>query len=392
MNLRKTRGVDLKTVDSRDKLKPRASKEPYWQALSSGRYLGFRPSVGMGQGTWLARFHDAGTGAKPSRTLGDFGTLAPSKRFDAAKREAEEWFNHLSGGGSKESITVRQACERYVEGNAEAAGRFARTVYGDAIAKVQVAKLTRAQVQNWRKRLEAMPALVAKNPKGKPVYRPRSAGTVNRDMVPLRAALNLALDHGDALNDQAWRVALRPTKRADGRRNIYLDKAQRRALLDHLPEDARAFARGLCLLPLRPGALAGLKAGDFDARRAELVIERDKAGEGRAILVEGETLAMLKAQARYKLPAAPLFARADGAAWQAYMWKDPIKVAAKKAKLPAEVVAYTLRHSTITDLVQGGLDLLTVAQVSGTSVAMIEKHYGHLQRNRAAQALAGLAL
>ncbi|MBV2208204.1 MAG: tyrosine-type recombinase/integrase [Thermomonas sp.] len=392
MNLRKARGIDLKTVDSRDKLKPRASKEPYWQALSSGRYLGFRPSVGTGQGTWLARFHDVDTGAKPSRTLGDFGTLAPSKRFDAAKREAEEWFNHLSGGGSKESITVRQACERYAEGNAEAAGRFARTVYNDAIAKVQVAKLTRVQVQNWRKRLEAMPALVAKNPKGEPIYRPRSAGTVNRDMVPLRAALNLALDHGDALNDQAWRVALRPTKKADGRRNIYLDKAQRRALLDHLPEDVRAFARGLCLLPLRPGALAGLKAGDFDARRGELVIERDKAGEGRAILVEGETLAMLKAQARYKLPAAPLFARVDGAAWQAYMWKDPIKAAAKKAKLPAEVVAYTLRHSTITDLVQGGLDLLTVAQVSGTSVAMIEKHYGHLQRNRAAQALAGLAL
>ena len=58
----------------------------------------------------------------------------------------------------------------------------------------------------------------------------------------------------------------------------------------------------------------------------------------------------------------------------------------------AGVVAYTLRHSTITDLVQGGLDLLTVAQVSGTSVAMIEKHYGHLQRDRAAAALAGLAL
>ena len=46
----------------------------------------------------------------------------------------------------------------------------------------------------------------------------------------------------------------------------------------------------------------------------------------------------------------------------------------------------------ITDLVVNGLDLLTVAQISGTSVAMIEKHYGHLQADRAAAALAMLAL
>jgi site-specific recombinase XerD len=54
--------------------------------------------------------------------------------------------------------------------------------------------------------------------------------------------------------------------------------------------------------------------------------------------------------------------------------------------------AYALRHSTITDLVTGGLDLMTVAQVSGTSVVMIERHYAHLQSDRAAAALAGLVL
>jgi site-specific recombinase XerD len=51
-----------------------------------------------------------------------------------------------------------------------------------------------------------------------------------------------------------------------------------------------------------------------------------------------------------------------------------------------------LRHSTITDLVTGGLDLFTVAKISGTSVAMIEKHYGHLQREHARQALKMLSL
>ena len=382
--------TDLSTVRSRDKLKPQ--REPYWHKLATGHFLGYRPStIGKG-GFWIARQYDPDTRKKLLRSLGDFGHLPDSERFSSASREAREWFDHLSGGGSRKSLTVRDACERYALGSKEAAGRFARTVYDDPIAKIEVSKLTKEQVRKWRKRLEAAPALVSR-PKGKDaVTRARAPATINRDMVPLRAALNLALDHGDAINDQAWRVALRPIKKADGRRNHYLDRDQRRALLEHLPDDVRAFAHGLCLLPLRPGALADLKVGDFDLRRNELVIGRDKAGEGRKILVQDETADVLHAQIRGRLPAAPMFARWDGAAWKAYMWKDPIKEAAKAAGLSTDVVAYTLRHSTITDLVQSGLDLLTIAQVSGTSVAMIEKHYGHLQRAKAAAALATLAL
>ena len=381
--------MDLGTVKNREKLKPQ--REPYWQRLATGQFLGFRPSsVGTG-GTWIARHYDPETRKKPIQSLGDFGHLPPSDRFSAASKVAREWFDHLSGGGSQATITVRDACERYAAENPEAAGRFQQFVYADAIAKVSVSKLTKEQVRSWRKRLEATPAFVARN-KGEPITRPRSPATVNRDMVPLRAALNLALDHGDALNDQAWRVGLRPNKKADGRRNLYLDRDQRRALLAKLPDDAAAFARGLCLLPLRPGALAALRVSDFDSRRNELAIDHDKAGDGRKILLPVETAAMLQEQAKSKLPAAPLFARWDGKPWQSYMWKGPIREAAQAAELPAGVVAYTLRHSTITDLVQGGLDLLTIAQVSGTSVAMIEKHYGHLQRKRAAAALAGLAL
>jgi hypothetical protein len=41
--------------------------------------------------------------------------------------------------------------------------------------------------------------------------------------------------------------------------------------------------------------------------------------------------------------------------------------------------------------VTDGLDLFTVAQVSGTSIAMIEAHYGHLQQEHARSALERLA-
>jgi integrase len=60
---------------------------------------------------------------------------------------------------------------------------------------------------------------------------------------------------------------------------------------------------------------------------------------------------------------------------------------------PEKACAYALRHSTITDLIAlHRLDTLTVAQLSGTSLQMIEKHYGHLLRDHAAAALAHLAI
>ncbi|MBN8224777.1 MAG: tyrosine-type recombinase/integrase [Xanthomonadales bacterium] len=382
--------MDLKTVERRDKLKPR--REPYWQSLSAGQYLGFRPSAGSGQGTWLARFYDPDSGKRPNRSLGDFGELPPGRRFDAAKRSAEEWFAILSRGGSAEDLTVREACERYAAGDADAAKRFPRYVYDDPVARIRLRRLREHHVKEWRARLEAMPALVTRNSSGKPVTRPRAPATVNRDMVAFRAALNAALARGEVDSALAWRRALQPTPNANGRRDLYLNKNQRRALLAELPADAQALCRGLCLLPLRPGALAALIVGDFDRVTNSLRIRLDKANADRCVLLPELTAALLKDLCRDKLPQAPLFSRADGSPWNKDAWKVPIKLAASAAALPSATTAYTLRHSTITDLVTGGLDLLTVAQISGTSVRMIEKHYGHLRADHAAAALAGLML
>jgi len=64
----------------------------------------------------------------------------------------------------------------------------------------------------------------------------------------------------------------------------------------------------------------------------------------------------------------------------------------RAANLPVAVSARKQRHRVITDLIRAGIPILTVAQLSGTSVAMIEKHYGHLVRDDAEQALAVLAI
>lgn len=67
-----------------------------------------------GIATWVVKYRNADTGKRDKRSLGEFVDLAPSQRYDAARRQAEEGFAHLSKGGSTEVVTVKQACENYV--------------------------------------------------------------------------------------------------------------------------------------------------------------------------------------------------------------------------------------------------------------------------------------
>ncbi len=85
-----------------------------------------------------------------------------------------------------------------------------------------------------------------------------------------------------------------------------------------------------------------------------------------------------------------LFIRTSGKQWARDGWDWFIKRAAKTAGLPENTVAYTLRHSVITDLIGVGLDALTVARLSGTSLEMIDRHYGHLLAKQAAVGLQSL--
>lgn len=395
--------ANFETVAQQAKLKPR--KAPYWRRLAVGQHIGARKTeAGL---HWQAKAYDPATQKEAVKSLGDFGDLPANERYSAAVKAALVWFEHVGKGGQRDSLTVAKAWRRYADHQRKTKGdsaaddtlaRFKRYIENDPIAGVALEKLTKRHVDEWRNRVAGQPAMrVKRGPRCRvqtpqPAPKAKSPGTLNRDMVPMRAALNLALADGYVTSDHAWRQALKPIKNADGRRTLYLDRDQRRTLIDHLPDDAAAFVRGLSLLPLRPGALASLTVGDFNAKQSTLRIGTDKTGAGRTVLLPDATADLFRAHAKGKLPAAPLLARWDGSAWNKDAWKGPIKAAAAAAGLPPETTAYSLRHSTITDLVSAGLDLFTVAALAGTSVAMIEKHYGHLQQERARDALAGLVL
>lgn len=374
-------------VDTRAKLKLR--RDPYWLRIVQGRYVGFRRMSTSTPGTWLARYYDGETYKYQRLNVDE--SLPEKNRYAAAKTAAEVWFLHLDRGGSTGASSVKAACAVYVEhlkiekseaAAADAKGRFKRLIDGDPLGPIELQKLAPRHVVAWKGRVLAAGG---------------SRGSYNRNATALRAALNLAYKRREVSSDHAWLHELVPFTKADGQRTLYLDRAARRLLIENAPAEVRPLLTALALVPMRPGELVNLRVEHLDAAQRILNVPGGKTS-ARPIPLGAEAMAHFKECATDKLPGAWLIARKDGGQWDRFAWGAAIREAVAAAKLPKATCAYTLRHSSITDLVTGnppetdGLDLFTVAKIAGTSVLMIERHYGHLQREHARTAMEGLSM
>jgi len=72
-----------------------------------------------------------------------------------------------------------------------------------------------------------------------------------------------------------------------------------------------------------------------------------------------------------------MFLNADGTRWKRERWAKEFRDARAVAGLP-DAVLYCFRHTYISMAIKSGMDVFTIARMTGTSVAMIQKHYGHL--------------
>jgi integrase len=101
-------------------------------------------------------------------------------------------------------------------------------------------------------------------------------------------------------------------------------------------------------------------------------------------VLTNDALAFFKRQAKGKTPKAPLLVDPTGNPWGRHKWADEVQaaIAAVNAKargesrIPKGASAYSFRHARISELLQDyGIDPLTVAHQTGTSLRMIEQHY-----------------
>jgi integrase len=341
-----------------------ARREPYWGApLGRGRTLGFR-KISDGEGSWVARTRSE-TGQKVYRAL---GFASNTFDYEKAREAAIEWFEAQDAGVANAEITVSKACEDYVKDRRQEKGeacahdaqkRFERTVYATPFGATELSKLRTPRIRKWRDDLELGKA------------------TSNRTLTALKAALNLAVSNRK-VNPAAARewADVKPYANASKRRTLFLDLKQRRALLDVCKGALYDLVAATALTGARAGELTSLTRGQFDGR-LETVTFRGKTGS-RTVPLSAAALALFKRLAKDKLPAAHLLTRPDGKPWAHSDWDQLVRAAALEAKLPSDTCLYTLRHSFITQAIAGGMTTLDVARLCGTSVTMIEKHYGHL--------------
>lgn len=385
--------IDIHKISVRNSLEPR--REPYWGApLDKGRHLGVR-KLANGNCIWVAKLRDE-DGRQRTRALGQ-----ATKDFDygAAKREAEKWFAEFEIGVVDKPPTVADACREYVKAleadgrGATAKGdrrkdpnavpgwgaahdaemRFRRLVYDADIGKVRLDKLRAARLREWRNAV------------------PGSKDSQNRNWEALRAALRLAITNRRVHPALAEEIrAVKKHKNAKQRRTLYLDLEQRRALLAAADGAIRNLIEAAMLTGARPGELVSMKRGAFDARTKTATF-KGKTGSRDVPLSDAATALFIRLS-KGKLPSARMLTRDDGEPWAHSGWDEGVREAARKAGLPPGVTLYTLRHSWITQALMAGTSTLDVARLTGTSLQMIEEHYGHLVLDAARERLAKVVM
>ena len=363
--------TDLTTKTARSKLAQR--KEPYWAKIGRGAFLGWSGAAH----TWHVRYRDASLKQ-------NWHALGEVNDFTEAKAQAERWIGKLTGGSHRKSSrgTVRDALAVYVRhlrsigrrSTAWDAGqRFRITVprtgtFGD----LKLEDVRREDVTQWRKGL----------------LRGRQPRSVNRQVRAVVAALNYAVkDGGHVGNKETWKLT-HLIDDGEEATPIFLTAEQRDRLIAAATPALAALLTGFAHTGARPGELAKAVLGNFDPVGGTVTLSSRK-GRGsklrqRATQLDDAGIAFFKAQARGKLPRAALITNEDGAHFTDQQWCRGIelaivaanKLAKGERRIPPGASAYSFRHTRISELLQVfGIDPLTTAQQTGTSIAMIEKYY-----------------
>lgn len=371
-------GNSIKSVGDRKKLQAR--REPYWDRIEAGCFLGYR-KLEEGAGTWIARWR-AEDGGQKYHALGSIAT------YDDAAKAAREWFEQCQGG-STEVVDVEEACKRYVadrrseKGNAtakDAEGRFKRLVYGNKFGRIKLSALRAAHVTDWR---NAQVERDDDDDDDDLDADRRAKDSANRNLATLKAALNLAYRMGLVASTAQW-DRVEAFKGVGKRRDVSLTMTDRKKLIAAATPDLTTFLQAMLLTGCRPGELASCVVGDLDP--AGLLTVSGKTGR-RTIPLSPKALALLESAAGQRDVDEPLLTR-SGVAWTRFEWRDAFQDARKASGLPETVVMYSLRHVAISEMLVSGMDPMTVSKIAGTSIEMISRHYGHMIRERVVEQLA----
>lgn len=389
---RKIRDTDLDTRTARGKLEIRGRL--HYRRIESNLAIGYRRLRGK-SGTWTARIY-TGDGEYAFEVIGTADDNSDADgitvySFDQAVARARQHHTERANqaAGIHGPLTVEAAMAAYVKHldangkNVDQLERIAAKYIIPLLGKQEVGKLTSEDLNDWKKRVAAMPA------KGKRKFDADARkSSANGTLGKLRAALNLAFHNGKVPSNNAWAAKKVPKfKGVDRSRVCFLSVAESKRLINAASDEFRPMVAAALQTGCRYSELCGLKVKDLDSENMTLFISHTKNGRSRHVNLTDEGVALFENLAAGRRANDPLIRRNDELPFNTSQQVRRMKDACKNARIDS-IGFHGLRHTFASTLIKAGVPLKYVAESLGhTSIAMVEKHYGHLLKSHVAETI-----
>jgi integrase len=343
-----------------------------------GRYeetkIGTADDVADADGVAILTFGQAQEKARTwfaARALADVGQEAPLAPYTVSDALADYERDYVRRGG-KAVDRLRHSINAHI-----------RPVFGS----IELDTLSRAPIERWLETLANTPPRLRAGRGQAPRHRERDDSlegvrrrreSANRVLTVLKAALNLAYQHGKARSKVAWE-AVKPYRDVAASKIRYLNDSESQRLVEACDVPFRQLVIGALLTGARYGELAAMRAGDFDPASGTVHIPRSKSGKARHIFLTDEGQQFFASVATGKRGADLLFARERGEAWGNSHQIRYMREACEAAGIEPAISFHILRHTYASRLAMRGVPLNVIAnQLGHSDTRMTEKHYAHL--------------
>jgi integrase len=217
--------------------------------------------------------------------------------------------------------------------------------------------------------------------------KPIDQGTVNHYAKFLKAVFNRAIRHGRIERNPLMPIRL---ERENNARNRCLSADEEAVLMDALPEWLRPMVTVALNTGMRLGELRALRWEDVDEKMSSIRVRRDKAGDGRWVVMNSavqEALFVIKRER--KVLGAWVFCSPEGKYLHNFerYWRPAVRAAA----IP-DFRFHDLRHTFASRLAMTpGVDLYTIQKAGGWKTPIMVQRYAHLNPDHIRAAVEQLA-
>lgn len=393
----------------RAKLTPQ--HDPYWHLIAEGQHLGYR-KTGEARGKWIARYYvqQGEKRAYKFETLGAADdTVAANNThvlsFSQAVEHAQKWFRArnlaAASGVHIGPYTVKDAAADWLD-KRHGSDASKRNAEGNLkhhilpmLGHIEVAKLTRNQVQNWLTQLAEKPPIKVQqremsqktlppSRQSKVVYDPndpetkrKRRDTANRVFNDLSALLSYAYKNQHAVSKAVWETVDKFEK-VDVAKNEYLTLDEANRFIKVCSPDFRDLVQAALITGCRYGELSTLKVSAYDVTSKAIFLIQGKTGKLKHVYLTPDEAAFFDERIVGKHSDDLMFKRSDGKPWAKSNQQPRMMDVLKAAGINRHVRFHDLRHTFATLLAMNGTSIQLIANQlghSGTRIA--EKHYAH---------------